>query len=109
MPRAAFDFTPVDPAPLFVGARGFDFTSQLATGETIASLPAPTVTIFVVSGVDTNPSSHLIGAPALSGNIVSQVIGTLVGGVVYNLVATVSTSSGGTRTLNAHLQCNKIS
>jgi len=107
MPRAAFDFTPVDPAPLFVGARGFDFTSQLATGETITG--APTVTISVVSGVDTNPSSHLIGSPSVSGNIVSQVIGTLVGGVVYNLVATISTNSGGTRTLNAHLQCNKIS
>jgi hypothetical protein len=108
MPRAAFDFTPVDPAPLFVGARGFDFTSQLATGETITPMSAA-VSIFVVSGVDTNPSSHLIGSPSLSGNIVSQVIGTLVGGVVYNLVATISTSSGGTRTLNAHLQCNKIS
>jgi len=109
MPRAAFDFTPVDPAPYFVGARGFDFTSQLATGETIILVPAPTVTISVVSGVDTNPSSHLIGSPSLSGNIVSQVIGTLVGGVVYNLVATVSTSSAGTRTLNAHLPCYKIS
>jgi len=109
MPRASFDFTPVDPATYFVGARGFDFTSQLATGETIVLIPAPTVTISVVSGFDISPSSHLIGAPALSGNIVSQVIGTLIGGVVYNLVATVTTSSGGTRTLNAHLPCYKIS
>jgi hypothetical protein len=108
VPRAAFDFTPVDPVPYFVGARGFDFTSQLATGETITPMSAA-VTISVVSGVDTNPSSHLIGPPSLSGNIVSQVIGTLVGGVTYNLIATVSITPSGTRTLNAHLQCNKIS
>jgi len=107
MPQASTDFTPVDPAPYFVGARGFDFTTQLAVGETITG--PPSVTISVKSGTDPSPSSHLIGAPSLSGNVVSQVIGTLVGGVTYLLIATVSTNMGGTRTITAHLPCRNIS
>jgi hypothetical protein len=67
----------------------FDFSSDLAVGETISSA---TVTATVYSGTDASPSSILSGSDSTSGAVVSQNItaGTL--GVIYELICAATTS-----------------
>lgn len=68
----------------------FDFTSMLASGETLST---EVVTATVYSGTDASPSSVISGAASASGAVVTQTItgGTL--GVVYELKCTVTTSA----------------
>lgn len=67
----------------------FDFSSQLAAGETISG---KTVAAATYSGIDTSPSSLVSGSATNSGAVVSQMVtgGTL--GVLYELTCTVVTS-----------------
>lgn len=106
MPYAARDFTDADPNGMETTSYSFDFTSALGTGELIVS---QAFTIFVASvstgAGDPNPSSRLVGPPSLTGNIVSQLIGTLVAGNKYRIVATVMTSAGQTLSLYSYVEC----
>lgn len=67
----------------------FDFTSELAVGETIST---KAVTAAVYSGTDASPSSIVSGSATSSGAIVTQAItgGTL--GVIYELTCQITTS-----------------
>ncbi len=78
----------------------FDFTSQIAVGETLSTA---VVTATTYSGTDASPSAIVSGSASISGAQVTQAItaGTL--GVVYLLTCTVTTSLSQTLTLNAFL------
>jgi hypothetical protein len=98
MPRAFRDFSPIYPTEQVT--LSFDFSPALAVGETIGS---PSLSIAVVSGIDATPSARLIGAASISGSFVLQAVGTMQVGVIYDIIATVTTSSGQILTTNAHL------
>ena len=78
----------------------FNFTSQLAVGETINSA---TVTASVYTGVDANPSSIISGAATISGAIVSQKLTGGVVGVIYELLCAAVTNLGQTIQLAGYL------
>lgn len=69
----------------------FDFSSRLASGETISS--ASTVAT-VYSGEDTSAAGIVSGAATISGTKVTQKIIGGVLGVTYYLVCSAATSAG---------------
>lgn len=74
----------------------FDFSDELAVGETIAT---QVVTATVYSGTDASPSSLISGAASASGAVVSQKITTVgvgVLGTIYELLCSITTSAGQT-------------
>jgi hypothetical protein len=103
MPRAALDFSPIYSNEQVT--LSFDFSPSLATGETISTA---TTSITVVSGTDSTPSLRLIGPTTISGTIVLQQVGTYQAGVTYDVLATVTTSTGQILTTNAHQMCVTI-
>lgn len=78
----------------------FDFTSDLAIGETIST---QVVAASVYSGVDGTPSGIISGVASASGAIVSQKITGGVVGVIYQLLCTITTSLGQTLIQSAFL------
>jgi len=72
----------------------FDFTSELAIGETINS---QTVVATTYSGTDASPSSIISGSASSSGAVVSQKVTGGVLGVMYELLCTITTSLGQTQ------------
>ena len=83
-----------------VEARLFDFTSQLAVGETLVT---PTVTVTVYSGVDASPLSMLSGSATVSGKQIRQLFTGGTAGVIYDLRCGVTTSAGQTLEQTAYL------
>ena len=71
----------------------FDFTSDLAAGETIST---ETVTASVYSGVDASPSAVISGSASASGVVVSQKVTGGVVGVTYKLLCSITTSAAQT-------------
>jgi len=70
----------------------FDFTADLAAGETILS---QTVACRVYSGIDTNASSIVAASPSASGSIVTEQLNLNTAGVVgvlYELSCRIVTS-----------------
>ena len=73
----------------------FDFTQQLQSGETI-TLATALVSVQVFAGYDPNPSDLLYGGALVdlnNANAFVQPIQHGLDGVVYNLIASVQTSS----------------
>lgn len=79
---------------------GFDFSSLLATGQTISSA---TAVASVWAGVDANPSAILSGLPTVSGLVVSQKLTGGVAGVIYKLRVSAVASDGSTQVLVGYL------
>lgn len=77
----------------------FDFTSQLAAGETLSTA---TVTAAVWSGTDASVDIFS-GSPAASNGLVTQKIKNGVLGVIYKLLASVTTSAGQTLEMAGYL------
>lgn len=100
MPRAARDFSPIYTSEQV--ALSFDFSLAIQAGTTLSS---PTVTISLVSGIDATPNARLIGGPAVVGNSVVQMVGSLQPAATYDILATVLTSTGETLQVNAHQAC----
>jgi hypothetical protein len=72
----------------------FDFTSQLAVGETLTT---QAVTASVYSGLDPNPAALISGAASVVNlTQVQQLLTGGVVGVIYKLLCTVTTSLGQT-------------
>ena len=71
----------------------FDFTSDLAIGETIST---QAVTASVYAGTDATPSAIVSGSASASGTVVSQKITAGVLGVIYKLICAITTSAGQT-------------
>lgn len=94
--REVFSIKPPTDTRIFY----FDFTSNLAVGETISTQQ---VAATVYSGTDSNPSAIISGSASASGAVVSQKItaGTL--GVVYTILCTITTSLGQTLTQAGYL------
>lgn len=78
----------------------FDFTGQLAPGESISSAAVSAATY---SGTDTNPSALISGSPTVSGAVVRQNLtgGTL--GVLYRVTCDATTSANRTLQLHGYL------
>ena len=74
--------------------RDFDFTSDLAAGETIST---KAVTAAVYSGADDAPEDTVSGAATSSGAIVTQkLIAPSSAGNIYEYVCQITTSLGQT-------------
>lgn len=71
----------------------FRFTEELDSGETLTSIDS--VTVSVLNGSDSSPSSILNGTPALNGaaNKALVPVQGVVAGVDYLLKVTCSTSN----------------
>jgi hypothetical protein len=78
----------------------FPFADQLEFGETIAG---QVVTCQVFTGDDSAPENVLSGPPTLSDTTVSQIVTGGVPGVIYQLVAIVTTSNSNMYTKGARL------
>lgn len=78
----------------------FDFTSDLAIGETIST---QVVAASVYSGTDATPSAIISGVASASGTTVTQKITAGVVGVIYELLCTITTSAGQTLTQPGYL------
>ena len=78
----------------------FDFSSQLAAGETISTAG---VTVSVWSGTDPSPGSLVSGAASIAAGVVSQAIQGGVSGVIYTLLCQVTTSLGQTLNMSGFL------
>ena len=78
----------------------FDFTSRLAASETIST---QVCTASVYSGTDPSPSSLIAGAATASGTIVTQKVIGGIAGVIYELLCTITTSTGQTLQLMGYL------
>ena len=79
--------------------RVFDYTSQLAVGETISSA---VVTAAVYSGTDAS-IAILSGSPSVSGPRVTQKFTAGVVGVIYKLTCAATTSASNVLVLTAFL------
>jgi len=86
---------------------GLDFVNDISPDETVQSA---VWTITVVRGEDSNPSSHLFGPAQVltpEGSIMQTVtaIGVtgLLPGVLYKLLALVTTNKGSTVELYSHV------
>lgn len=78
----------------------FDFTSALASTETISS---KVCTASVYSGTDPSPAALIAGAASSSGAVVTQKIIGGLAGVIYELACTITTSTGQTIQLVGYL------
>ena len=78
----------------------FDFTSRLAAAETIST---QNVAASVYSGTDASPSAVVSGAATASGAQVTQTLTGGVAGVIYKLVATITTSLSKTLQLSTFM------
>jgi hypothetical protein len=85
---------------VFCPPTGFNFISNLAAGETIAT---QVVTASVYTGVDANPANIISGAASVSGTSVMQLITGGVLGVIYELLCTITTSAGQTLEMAGYL------
>lgn len=76
-----------------VKSLSFDFSQVLASGETLST---STCTVIVVDGTDATPSNLLSGGTSIIGNKIYQQVHNGTAGVIYRLIATVTTSAGNT-------------
>lgn len=68
----------------------FDFTGDLATGETISTAA---VSVAAYAGTDASAASMVSGAETISGATVSQALTAGVAGVVYQVTCSITTST----------------
>jgi hypothetical protein len=112
MPRTTQDFSPIDVGAQVnisygLGPQG-GFNRPLAVGERITSVAFQ---IFLISGIDPTPSATLLGAPVVQPDgitVTQQVLGR-IGGAVYLILATPTTTSGQVLPVYSHLPVNAIS
>jgi hypothetical protein len=79
----------------------FDYTLQLADGETLATA---SVTVTTELGTDATPAAMLSGTAIINGAKVTQWLIGGVNGVLYHLRCSVTTSAGATLVLAALMQ-----
>lgn len=99
--RIGTPFTPMDPNESEV--LGFDFSPELAAGETILTAQW---TLSTISGTDANPASHLSGAALIDGYRTTQRVTGLAAGATYRVLARVTTSAGNTLSLWSSIAAN---
>lgn len=102
--KAVGDFTPWNSAESDV--LEFDFTKDLAVGDSVASVT--NWTMAVASGTDPDPQFHVSGPPTLTGNKTQQRITQPIAGNIYTVTALVHTTLGNDLELWAFLACLPI-
>jgi len=80
----------------------FDFSPELAPGETLIGVDSP-IEISVQSGTDPTPGNLLVGAPVISGSFAQQVVQGSVNNVSYHLRAHGTTNLGSRPVVPANL------
>lgn len=84
-----------------------DFINDLPEGQTISAVQS--VTLTVMQGDDSDPSSHLIGAAIINDSTqVMQLIRGLAAGNIYKLQVFVVTSTGLVQSGFAHIPCEAV-
>ncbi len=103
------DFSPIDPSVERL-ALTFDFSADMAVGETITSIVSVGAT--VTSGTDDDPDERLIGSPQITTGMsggdsqaVIQLAGNCLANTVYLLQVNVQTSAGQELNCAGHLPC----
>jgi|SRR4051812_41097754 hypothetical protein len=104
--KAQGSFSPMNPGESEIFS--FDFTRDLATGDSVIAIPAPVWSCTDSLGVDPNPQARLEGPPTLSGNQTLQRVSDPVAGAVYVLAAKVKTSKGNFLELWGFLPCRAV-
>jgi hypothetical protein len=111
----AKDFTPPIDATVEYETVSFDFGPAFASGVSISEINSVTCSVSALSqNPDADASSRLSGSPSLAastttgvaGGQVNQLVGGMVGGVLYLLRAVVETTDGQTLSLWARLYCD---
>ena len=98
------EFSPADPGEDQV--YGFDFVNDMLPGDIISGA---TVSFTVQTGVDSNPSSHLVGSVIITPpTVVSQRIEDLIGGVTYILQIIATTQQGDTLSLYSRIPARQV-
>lgn len=69
----------------------FDFSPELAPGETLIGVDSP-IEVSVQAGDDPTPENLVVGAPVIDGSMVKQVVQASVNNVSYHLRAHATTS-----------------
>ena len=73
------------------------------------SISSATVNFTVQTGVDSNPSSHLVGSPIVTPpTVVSQRVEDLIAGVTYILQIVATTAQGDTLSLYSRIQARPV-
>ncbi|WP_294538118.1 hypothetical protein [uncultured Rhodoblastus sp.] len=103
MPFAGDFLPPVSPGEAL--SFSMDFVKQIATGDSLVTV---STTLTVHSGTDALVASRLVGNPAISGTVVSQVLEMLAPGVTYNLVFSAVTANGATIVNFGRVSCTNI-
>lgn len=79
-----------------------DFANDMLPADQIT---VATTTLTVRTGIDPNPSAHLVLVPIIFGTQVAQRISGLLAEVDYRLTAIATTAQGNTLTLYSHIRC----
>ena len=102
--QATRNFSPI--APDEVENLAIDFVNDLSTGDSIQSVMSWSCSVAPESLVpDTAPASRLLGAPALSGTLVTQGVYQCLAGVTYLMECVVNTTQGEKLSIWARLPC----
>lgn len=80
----------------------FDFSPDLPSGVTV--IAADSVEVVVIRGTDATPATIKVGAPAISGSDLLQMVNPLITGVEYRLTAWAIWSDGQKRAITGKLQ-----
>lgn len=83
-----------------IAISAFDFSGQLANGETISSV---TVTVLLMTGIDPTPGNILFGNAVISGPIVSQLVTGGVEGSIYVIRVQATTTLGQKPTMSGYM------
>lgn len=102
--QATQDFSPI--APDEVQDLAIDFASQIAAGDSIASVQAWNCTVADQSlEPDPTPAARLSGSPQAVGAVVTQKVQSCLSGVTYVMEAVVITAGGETLSVWSYLNC----
>jgi hypothetical protein len=83
----------------------FDFTNDLASGETIESATWACEVFANEGGEDETPNDKISGSISVASPYVSQKVVGLVAGVVYRQRCLATTSRGAVLELYSHVRC----
>lgn len=101
------DFDPVDVGE--IGEFTFNFSRDLASGDTIASVVWACTVADSSDGADASASSRLSGSPSNTTIKTTQRVSGLVAGVKYVLQASATTTLGDMLSLWSYVDCKEPS
>lgn len=94
-----------DAAPSEIRTFTFDFTNDLASGETVLSALWFCEVAAEEEGEDATPGDRVSGSVSVASPLVSQKIANMVAGVVYRQRCLATTSLGNKLEVYSHCRC----